>query len=431
MNNNKRATKRALLTSVMALVMCVVMLVGTTFAWFTDTASTGVNRIQAGNLDIKVEYTLDGENWADLTDGTDLFGNGRFEPGYTRVVAYRITNNGSLALKYNMSMNLVNETKGINKDGKEFALSDYLKVKTSPVQEVNTIGDIMVSIAFDRDSSKAIGWTESNFKDTKVMTNDKVLAAGQQVYFIMQVYMPTSVGNEANAISTDKTPSIDFGINFVATQATVEKDSYDHLYDKDATYPALISTSQEMIDALKNGGTVTVGDITLDGEIGADGNVNPDCEMQLVNAGDIELTLDGTVTSGNISGYAWGCMRVMPGTKLVISAGENGRFINTATQSAINVCGGDVVVNGGYFESAGYGFFVYTDNDEAASKGMSLTINGGTFKAAWGVVDVTGGMNATVTINGGTFIGWDPTAYVNAETHTVTNTNGTYTVTAK
>ena len=52
--NNKRATKRALLTSVMALVMCVVMLVGTTFAWFTDTASTGVNKIQAGNLKVDI-----------------------------------------------------------------------------------------------------------------------------------------------------------------------------------------------------------------------------------------------------------------------------------------------------------------------------------------------------------------------------------------
>ena len=60
--NNKRATKRALLTSVMALVMCVVMLVGTTFAWFTDTASTGVNKIQAGNLDIELQMK-EGNSW--------------------------------------------------------------------------------------------------------------------------------------------------------------------------------------------------------------------------------------------------------------------------------------------------------------------------------------------------------------------------------
>ena len=58
--NNKRATKRALLTSVMALVMCVVMLVGTTFAWFTDTASTGGNKIVAGNLDIKLFHRQSG-----------------------------------------------------------------------------------------------------------------------------------------------------------------------------------------------------------------------------------------------------------------------------------------------------------------------------------------------------------------------------------
>lgn len=69
MNNNKKATKRALLTSVMALVMCVVMLVGTTFAWFTDTASTAVNKIQAGNLDVDIV----GENGASLDKQTLKF----------------------------------------------------------------------------------------------------------------------------------------------------------------------------------------------------------------------------------------------------------------------------------------------------------------------------------------------------------------------
>ena len=193
---SSRSTKRALLTSALAIVACVAMLVGSTFAWFTDTASTAVNQIRTGNLDIDVEYTLDGEKWAPLDEATDLFGDGLFEPGYTRVVAFRISNKGDLALKYNVSMNLVSETKGVNKAGKEFALSDYLKVKTSPIQEVNYIGNIMVGIAFDRNASKAIGWNpETNFKDTKVMTNDHILSAGHQVYFIMQVYMPESVGN--------------------------------------------------------------------------------------------------------------------------------------------------------------------------------------------------------------------------------------------
>ena len=49
---NSKSTKRALVSSALAILMCGAMLIGTTFAWFTDPASTGVNTIQAGNLDI-------------------------------------------------------------------------------------------------------------------------------------------------------------------------------------------------------------------------------------------------------------------------------------------------------------------------------------------------------------------------------------------
>lgn len=46
---NSKSTKRALLVSALSLVVCLAMLVGTTFAWFTDTATTGVNKIVSGN----------------------------------------------------------------------------------------------------------------------------------------------------------------------------------------------------------------------------------------------------------------------------------------------------------------------------------------------------------------------------------------------
>ena len=189
--------------------------------------------------------------------------------------------------------------------------------------------------------------------------------------------------------------------------------------------------SETLISDLKKGGDVTVGnDMALDGEVSENGTVNPDREMQLKEVGEIKLTLNGTLTSGNISGNTWGCMRVMPGTVLMISAGENGKFINTKSNSAINVCGGEVVVNGGYFESAGYVFWIYNDADAYDSK---LTINGGTFKSSWGVISKV--MPATVIINGGTFYNWDPSAYVNSETHEVTETTvegeTIYTVTAK
>lgn len=319
-------TKRALLTSALAIIACAAMLVGSTFAWFTDTASTAVNQIRTGNLDIDVEYTLDGEKWAPLDEATDLFGDGLFEPGYTRVVAFRISNKGDLALKYNVSMNLVSETKGVNKAGKEFALSDYLKVKTSPIQEVNYIGNIMVGIAFDRDASKAIGWKpETNFKDTKVMTNDHILSAGHQVYFIMQVYMPTTVGNEANAIDPEKAASIDFGIAFAATQAPVERDSYDNKYDKDAVYAwdGLSADTDWYNDTDKAFEIKTASDLAGVAKLAGEGNSFAGKTLTL--AGDIDLAGKTWTPIKSFAGEFDGNEKTITGLQLEATEGEKPR----------------------------------------------------------------------------------------------------------
>ena len=98
---SSKSTKRALVSSALAIVMCVAMLIGATFAWFTDTASTGVNKIQAGNLDVKLMYSTDMQTWKEATDQTKLFDdNALWEPGYTQVVYLKIVNAGNLALKY-------------------------------------------------------------------------------------------------------------------------------------------------------------------------------------------------------------------------------------------------------------------------------------------------------------------------------------------
>ena len=60
---SSKSTKRALLTSVLALLMCVTMLIGATFAWFTDSASTAVNKIQAGNLKVDLEMQNPDGSW--------------------------------------------------------------------------------------------------------------------------------------------------------------------------------------------------------------------------------------------------------------------------------------------------------------------------------------------------------------------------------
>ncbi|MDD6313014.1 MAG: TasA family protein, partial [Firmicutes bacterium] len=102
---NKKATKRAMLTSALAVFMCIAMLVGTTFAWFTDSASTAVNKIQAGTLDIKLldanGDSLEGQTLAwqkaqGAENETVLW-----EPGCTyNLQPITIKNDGNLALKY-------------------------------------------------------------------------------------------------------------------------------------------------------------------------------------------------------------------------------------------------------------------------------------------------------------------------------------------
>ena len=71
---------RRLLFSMVTMIVCIAMLVGSTFAWFTDVAKSTSNVINPGRLDLEVEYTLDGENWEDLDGAENIFGDGLFEP---------------------------------------------------------------------------------------------------------------------------------------------------------------------------------------------------------------------------------------------------------------------------------------------------------------------------------------------------------------
>ena len=293
-------TKRALLTSALAIVACVAMLIGSTFAWFTDTASTGVNKIQAGNLDIKVEYTLDGGTWKDLDGATDIFQKGLWEPGHTEVVALRFKNNGSLALKYSINMNIVDENVGINKLGQKYKLSDYLKVKILS-QEASLIGDICIGMAFSARNDGLAYTTTADLKDATVVDHDLLLPPGEVGnYLIMKVYMPETVGNEANAISTEKAASIDFGLNVVATQVPYEKDSFGNTYDKDATYPDVWdgTVSDDVIFTDKKAVVSTAADFAGAAKVAAankDGDIQIDLENDLVmNAADwTSIKVDG------------------------------------------------------------------------------------------------------------------------------------------
>ena len=82
----RKTTKRALLLSALSLLMCVSMLIGSTFAWFTDSVTSSNNIIKSGNLDITLEYWKDGE-WKDVQGKSDILTNELWEPGVTEVAS--------------------------------------------------------------------------------------------------------------------------------------------------------------------------------------------------------------------------------------------------------------------------------------------------------------------------------------------------------
>ena len=262
MNNNQKATKRALLTSVMALVMCVVMLVGTTFAWFTDTASTGVNKIQAGNLDIELEYATewntDGsvKTWSKAEGETLQFKKVAgheseevlWEPGCRYVLPeLRIVNKGNLALKYKISISGAKDATPEN-DKNDLKLLDVI--------------DWTYSVTGAGGATVAELGTERHLaaKTADEDVFDTLTIKGQ---------MQTSAGNDYQGMAIEG-----IAITVVATQDTVEFDSFGKDYDENATYPVVVSQSQLntslTLDALKDANgkvspvEVTLGDTTAE-----------------------------------------------------------------------------------------------------------------------------------------------------------------------
>ena len=318
MNNNKKATKRALLTSVMALVMCVVMLVGTTFAWFTDTASTAVNKIQAGNLDVELlmykKITDESYDYVNISKEKEpIFGSGTsavaqnnnldtlWEPGKTQVAYLAIKNEGNLALKYKVALNVTNPV-----DGKDlykvmqYAIVPDAKLDSAPVQGWTTGSNVTVG--------------------QQPVSGEVSLAVGATHYFALLVHMDELAGNNY------QNGKVEFDLTVYATQDTVENDSFGKDYDKNATYPVVVSQNELntslTLDALKDeNGKVSPVEVTLGNTATADINYKENNSGYTgkgvmlgstklnkyaaapANEGQYKFTFkDGTITSG-ATGY--------------------------------------------------------------------------------------------------------------------------------
>ena len=226
-------TKRALLTSVLALVLSLAMLAGTTFAWFTDTASTGVNRIVSGNLDVGLQYWGVGENgqktWLTAENSEELFDkNALWEPGYTQIVYLKVKNNGNLALTYAMQITPVHETVGVNVDGEEFKLSDYIQFGWATF----TVDGVGAPVALDREAAQTGVGEGAQLGKTLHRQAEQPMEAGAEELVALVAWMPENVGNEANYSTVQ--PTIELSLKVLATQAAVESDSFNNTYDEDA-----------------------------------------------------------------------------------------------------------------------------------------------------------------------------------------------------
>ena len=456
---NSKSTKRALLSSAFAILICVAMLVGTTFAWFTDTASTGVNKIQAGNLDIELQMKDNDGKWVNAegkilpflvegkipADGTQIL----WEPGCTYYVPeVRVLNKGNLAVKFEY----IPEALGVT--GK---LAEVLElVFKTPVdangEEVNIEPEIL------KPGEASPAWS-------------------------FGYHMLESAGNEyQNATATG------ICVTVVATQATYEKDSIDDQYDKDAKYPISVTTGDELQAIVSNAtapvNIVLTNSITTNNfVIPADKDVTLDLNGRTVtnagshtilNKGHLTLTDSsadksgqiislkgntaalrngdnavcvvegGTISRDGANGNTWHVVEnfgkmTFNGGKVVLKNGNgfaitngwnyfdpgastthavmeiNALELDTDSSGIKNCRYGDLTVNDVTVTSTGYwalsndylgtavinGGTLTSNSFKAVSNGAAMTVNGGTFDGTEGFV-VQSYATSTV-LNGGTF----------------------------
>ena len=385
----KTNSKKALLSSAFALVLSAAMLIGTTFAWFTDTASTAVNKIQSGNLKVGFQY-WNGEKYVDAKDATLFSEETLWEPGHTEVVYLKVINQGNLALKYRLNtINTFEYQYAKNSDGNQILLSKYLKIGIADgknaAEGVYETREEAIAAAADNLVSY-----DSCTKDNTLLpaTTDSESAD----YFAFVVYMPTDVGNEANWDKNVRgsygAPWIRFNLALNATQASYENDSFDNKYDEGVPYPLAgvdaNGTGNVIYDELeKQNPSILLGadaarsfgwfvryatTINLNGHsMTTNGNQSV---IYVTANGNLVITGNGTLdASGGRDSVT--AVTVDHGGKLTI---ENGTFIGKEGNSCIYNAGGTVEIKGGTFK----GDPQWTLNCQDGS-GSVITVKGGTF----------------------------------------------------
>jgi len=401
----RNATRSALFTSIISLLLCVSMLVGTTFAWFTDTVESGVNVINAGNLDVELYH----DNGAEKVDGqTDLFNldeiedqHDLWEPGAVAYENFIVKNEGNLALKYQLAMNFTNATK----NAKGRTLADVLKVA---VVEGGFNGT--------REDAKKLDYSKFSLS-TFTLSGKLEEHNDSKTYGIVIYWEPSNNDNDYNMKNVEKNADgsavnalkIDLGVSLFATQLEHEDDSYDNTYDKDASLeiPEIkveTPTADALLAALAAGETAVLtadtalddGDfiipegvtaaIDLNGNtltLGANGGIQATGNLIVTGTGNIN------VTSGEGGTYAG----VMVDEGATVELGE-GVTINTPSNTIGVWVLGDLIVDGATINAAAgsHGIFTHESGE------TSITINSGSVTGEGDAIYIGYNVHAKIVI---------------------------------
>jgi len=207
------------------VMLCLAMLVGTTLAWFTDTASTAVNAIQAGEL--KVALQIEGDDgWYDVGAGPlqfisedgDPLDEILWEPGATYMLpTLRIANKGNLAFKFKL---LVNGLVGPDPDSADIAEVIDVYSGSSKIGTLRSLMEDNDGAAYGVILPESAGGGAGG-----------LISIGATQGYQLKFHMQETAGNIYQGVSLD-------GITFtvLATQYTYEEDSFNNTYDADAGY---------------------------------------------------------------------------------------------------------------------------------------------------------------------------------------------------
>ena len=257
-----KTTRKSLLNSITALILCFAMLLGSTFAWFTDIVTSNGNIIQAGNLDIEMYWSEDTLHWHNTAgvNAEPVFSYDNWEPGYTEVRYIKVANEGNLAFQYRMMLS----PNGL--------VGDLAKVIDVSYDIVTGNASFVAPNADNKQGSlKKVGTLNELISHSEavaggVLLPENIIADGYysgEIIVCIAFHMDELAGNEYKNTSIGTT----FDINLYATQFDFESDSFDNSYDDEAEWPEIPSVGNSAstnVETDANG--LLIGNAVIEGE---------------------------------------------------------------------------------------------------------------------------------------------------------------------